>query len=104
MSADEIHVGDKGTRFSVTLYDGTTAVDISDSTARTLEFRRPDGTIFTASATMSGTGSGGSMYYDLPTTTTLDQDGTWKVQAVVDYPTSRFHSDIYAFIVYPNLT
>jgi hypothetical protein len=104
MSADEIHVGDKGTRFAITVYDGTTAVDISASTARTLEFRKPDGTIFTATAALTTGGTDGGMYYDVPTTTTLDQSGRWKMQGVVSFSGSVFHTDVYPFLVEPNLT
>lgn len=104
MSADEIHVGDKGTQFVVTLYDGTTVVDISTSSARTLEFKMPTGTVFTVTATLSGSGTSGAMSYTIPTTTTLATDGRWKLQAVVEFATSKFRSDIYEFRVYPNLS
>lgn len=108
MAADEIHVGDIGTVFTITIYDGTTAVDISSasftSTARQLLFRKPDGTISTQTAALTSGGTNGSLSFTAPSTL-FDSDGTWKVQAVLMLGTSTatYHSDIYIFRVYPNL-
>lgn len=104
MSADEIHVGDKGTQFNVTLYDGTSVVDISLATAKTFEFQRPDGTTTTLTASFTGSGTAGGLTYTIDTTTTLDTDGKWKLQAVVTFASSKFHSDITEFRVHPNLS
>ena len=104
MSADEIRVGDKGTQFQVTLYDGTSVVDISASTSRTFEFKMPTQTVFTVTASLSGSGTSGALTYTVDTTTVLAIDGKWKMQAVINFASSRFRSDIYEFRVHPNLT
>ena len=104
MSADEIRVGDKGTQFQVTLYDGTSVVDISASTARVFEFKMPTGTVSTVTASLSGSGTSGVITYTVDTTTTFAVDGKWKLQARVTFATSSFRSDIYEFRVHPNLS
>jgi hypothetical protein len=103
MSQDEIHVGDKGTAFNVTLYDGTTAVDISLATSKVFVFEKPSGTKMSVTATVSGTGSLGTMTWSVPTTTTIDEDGEWRLQAKVGFSDSSYHTDITRFTVYPNL-
>lgn len=104
MSADEIHVGDKGIQFNITLYDGTSVVDLSGSTARTFEFKSPTGTVSTVTASLLNSGTTGGLTYIIPTTTVLSIDGQWKMQAVVSFASSIFHSDIKPFNVYPNLS
>lgn len=104
MSANEIHVGDKGTVFNVTLYDGTSVVDISTATAKTLEFKMPTNTVFTVAAAFVGSGTAGGISYTVDTTTVLAIDGKWKMQAVITFANSKFRSDIYEFRVFSNLS
>jgi hypothetical protein len=104
MSQDEIHIGDKGTQFNITLYDGTSVVDISTSTGRTFEFLSPTGTVTTVTASFVGSGTAGGLTYTTESTTAFPVDGQWKMQAVVTFANSLFHSDILTFNVYPNLS
>jgi hypothetical protein len=104
MSADEIRVGDKGTQFNVTLYDGTSVVDLSASTARTFEFRMATGTVFTVTASLVGSGTSGGLTYTVDTTTVLAVEGKWKLQARVLFAASQFRSDISEFRVFSNLS
>lgn len=104
MSADEIHVGDKGTQFTVTLYDGTSVVDLSASTGLTVEFKKPDGTIVTGTTSITGSGTAGTFTFTADTTTTWAADGKWRMQVVASFSTSKFRSDIYEFRVFPNLS
>lgn len=104
MSADEIHVGDKGTQFTVTLYDGTSIVDLSAATNISLEFKLPAGTIVTGTASIIGSGTAGQFMFTADTSTTWSADGKWRMQAVVSFSASKFRSDIYEFRVFPNLS
>lgn len=103
MSQNEIHVEDKGTTFTVTLYDGSSVVDISAVESIYFKFKKPDSTIHTATATLTTSGTDGVSEFTVNTTTILDQDGTWMLQAVFNFSTTSYSSDIYEFRVYPNL-
>lgn len=102
MSNNEIHVGDQATVFTITLYDGTSAVDISGATGKAFVFTSPDGTTSTITVNFVGGGTAGSLVYTT-TASTFSNEGLWKMQAVVTFATSKFHSDIHQFVVYPNL-
>lgn len=103
MSQNEIHLLDSGTVFTMTLYDGSSVFDISGATGVAVVFQSPVGTSSTVSAHIVGSGTSGAINYTT-TSTTFPVDGTWKVQAVVTFATSKFYSDINSFRVYPNLT
>ena len=64
--AAEIHVGDVGTRFLVTINDGSNTVNLTDATLRQLNFRKPDDTVVYRTASVAGDGSesSGVMFYD----------------------------------------
>jgi hypothetical protein len=71
---DKVYVGDIGTR--ITLDCGT---DVSASSARTIEVRKPDDTTASWTATLTGTNS---IYFDT-VAGSLDQPGRYKLQAKV---------------------
>ncbi len=75
--ATKVYVGDTGT--VITLDCGQ---DISSATARAILVRKPDGTTTSWTATVSGTDS--ISYTTLAGT--FDQDGVWKLQALVTLP------------------
>ena len=103
MSANEIHVGDIGTSFQVTLYDSTNIVDISGATTKTLYFLKPDGTTkLTKTASFLTDGTDGILEY-LTISGDLDVSGTWKIQAKVVLPSGEWSSDIGKFKVYDNI-
>lgn len=101
MSANEIHVGDIGTQFIITVTDNT-AVDISTATTKQFIFKKPDGTKLTVSASFYSDGTDGKLTY-----TTVDGDidiaGTWKLQTLVVISDGTFYSDVTTFKVYSNL-
>lgn len=98
----EIHVQDQGTIFRVQLCDGTNPVDISSATDLQIDFRKADGTILNASATLTNGGTDGKLQY-----TTVADDlniaGSWKIQAKVTLPAGTWKSDIGLFTVHSNL-
>jgi hypothetical protein len=102
MAAREIHEGDIGTIFEVTLQDGDAIVDISAASEMYILFEKADGTTLTKTAVHKTDGTDGILQY----VTILDDltpVGNWKVQAHVVLPTGSWKSDISKFKVYANL-
>lgn len=77
----KVYVGDTGT--AIILECGQ---DISAATALSIEVRKPDGTLTSWAATLSGTTA--IRYTTL--SNTLDQSGVWKLQAKVTLPTGQW--------------
>lgn len=102
--AAEIHVGDVGTRFLVTINDGSSTVDLTDATLRQLNFRKPDDTVVYRTASVAGDGSesSGVMFYDT-VLGDLDVAGSYKLQGKVTIPSGTYFTDIYTFKVHCNL-
>jgi len=103
MSANEIHLGDIGTIFDVTVMDGTTAVNISTATVKSFILKKPDGSSVTKTAAFKVLGVDGVLTWTTTATTDLDQAGTWSLQVYIEMPTGKWHSDTYSFVVYLNL-
>jgi hypothetical protein len=96
------HVGDVGTIFEGTFYDGGVIVDISAATTKEILFRKPDGTVVTKTGTFSTDGTDGKLRY---TTIAgdLDQAGDWRVQGYIVTPTGSWKSSVETFTVLANL-
>lgn len=105
-SEEELHYNDIGTIILTTINDcvsGTsTALDVSASTSVSLVLKSPSGISSTKTAIFNTDGSDGKVKY-----TTVDGDlnevGTWRMQAIVNFATSSFRSDVKTFKVYENL-
>jgi len=109
MAINEVHVGDIGTVFEVTLKDGDVIVDLSSvvgaGTTKEIIFKAPDKTVKTFSAAFKTDGTDGIIQYTTEAATDLHKQGTWKIQAhVVFSPTAEWKSDIAEFEVYKNLS
>ena len=102
MSANEIHVDDIGTLFTLTLRDGDDPVDISAATEKVIIFQKPNNSRVEKTATFFSDGTDGKIKY-----TTISGDltpaGLWRLQARVVVPAGTWHSDVYNFIVHPNI-
>lgn len=98
----EIHVGDVGTVFSVTIKDEDDAVVNISSATVTFIFNKPDGTEIQRATVFVTDGTDGQVKY---TTVSGDLDlyGPWRLQAFVDFGSTEWYSDIYKFKVYNNL-
>ncbi len=103
MAANEIHKGDIGTQFTVTVQDGTTVVDISTASTKQLIFKKPGGTILTKSTSFVTDGTDGKMQY-VSVDGDLSDDGVWKMQGKVVIGGNTFSTDITSFKVYRNLS
>ena len=102
--ASQIHKGDIGTRFLVTVKDDGVAVDLTDATLKQLNFRKPDDTILNRSGSSLGADSisSGVIYYDT-VAGDLDEAGVYKLQGKVSTPSGTYYTDVYTFKVHSNL-
>ena len=102
MAANEIHMNDVGTKFLVTVTDGTTAVDISSATTKQLIFQKPSGTKLTKATAFTSDGTDGKMQYSV-VTDDFDEAGSYKLQGKVVISDGTFYTDIHTFKVHRNL-
>lgn len=105
-SVEEIHVGDVGTIFNLTIKDrqknGTkTTLDVSGTTTQ-IVLKIPGGSKLVKSASFVTDGTDGQIQY-----TTVSGDitvpGNWKIQAIVTSGTNVWNSEIKSFKVNRNL-
>ena len=61
MPANEIHLNDVGTKFLVTIKDGSSAVNISSASTKEIIIQKPSGTKITATATFDSDGTDGKI-------------------------------------------
>jgi hypothetical protein len=100
--ASEIHYGDIGVNFNITVMNGTAVLDVSNADDIYIIFQRPDGSDLTKTATLVTNGTDGNIRYT-SVSGDLDQVGTWQIQARVDFGASVFSTDIQKFKVYRNI-
>jgi len=104
--SENIHVGDIGTIFLVTIVDDDTGevIDLTTATTKELIFERAIGTTFTVNAIFppGGDGSDGQIQYTT-VAGTLDMSGDWEVQGHVLGVGYENRSSIAAFEVLDNL-
>ena len=100
----EIHVGDVGTVFRVTLYDCDVIVDLTGYNSVQIKLQKPDETVDTHTATIYQNDPTLGIIEYITQAGDLDQDGLWQIQGYVDIPTWTGHSDTEKFKVYTNLS
>ena len=100
--ASEIHYGDIGVNFNITVMNGTAVLNVSNANSISIIFQKPDSSDLTKTAALTTNGTDGKIKY---TTVAgdLDQIGTWQIQARVDFGASVFSTDIQKFKVYRNI-
>ena len=101
--SDEIHIGDVGTVFEATVFEGGVAIDISAATTKNFILRTPTGTIVTKTASFSTNGSDGKLKYTV-VANDLSEIGTWVFEVYLEMPTGKWHSTKQTFQVYANLS
>jgi hypothetical protein len=102
MSA-EVHVGDIGTVFEITVKDEDgVVVDISAATTKQFIFAKPGGTKVSKDASFVVNGTDGKLKY-VTASGDLDESGDWQLQVYVVMPTGTWHSDIVLVSVCGNL-
>lgn len=102
MSCTEIHKGDVGTVFTVTVENCNSQEDLSAATLKQILFKKPSGTLLTKTASFSTDGTDGILTY---TTIAgdLDEVGTWKIQAYLEFASGSYHTEYTSFKVERNL-
>lgn len=103
MSSGEIHVGDIGTIFRVTVTDQDgSIVDISGASTRLILLRDPYGKKLSKTGAFTTDGTDGKMQY-ASVSGDIGRAGTWKIQGKVIIPAGTFYTDITEFEVYSNV-
>ena len=103
MSANEIHVGDIGTVFELTIMDGPSVVDISLATlANCIILKAPDDGKLTKTGVFVTDGTDGKVKYTT-VANDLDEAGSWSIQAKIVLGTLQWYSSIENFNVHSNL-
>ena len=105
MAVGEIHVGDIGTIFRITIRDeDETVIDVSTASSLQLKFRKPEtGDIITKTASFYTDGTDGIVQWATTSADDLDESGIWSIQGKVTVGSLTHHSDIAYFQVYDNL-
>jgi hypothetical protein len=101
--AQEIHKGDIGTVFELTVRDQDGVVDLSGATVKDFYFRQPSGkTKPKVTALFKTDGTDGILTYTT-VAGNLDENGTWQLQADVETSNGRWRTNIVTFVVHANL-
>ena len=100
--ASEIHVGNIGTRFSLTIEESGSGVDVSSASSISVIFRKPDDEVIVRTGSLLSDGTDGKIYYDT-IAGDLDEAGHYKVQAKIALPAGTFYTDIHDFKTHCNL-
>ena len=102
--AAEIHYGDVGTTFILTITDQDgSAVDVSGASTKQIKFEKPSGADVTQTADFTSDGTDGKIEYTT-VADDLNETGFWKIQGKVTIATGTWHSDITRKFVYANLS
>jgi hypothetical protein len=100
----EIHVGDVGTVFRVTVVDEDgVVIDISSATVLQIWFEDPTGSVSVQTAALTNSGTDGKMQYMTASASDLATDGPWRLQGYVELGGAKIHTDIHKFKVKANL-
>jgi len=99
----QIHVGDIGSQFLITIKDqNDVVVDISSATTKQIIFQSPSRTDKTRTASFYTNGSDGKIVYSL-IDGDIDIEGVWKYQSKIVMPSGTWFTNIEEFRVYPNI-
>jgi len=95
----KIKVGDIGTVFEMTLTDQDGVVDITAASTLEFNFKEPDDSTWTATATLSSGGADGKMKYAF-IADDLDNAGVWHAEAFIVLASGSWTSDCVDFEVF----
>jgi hypothetical protein len=90
-----VHLGDVGVEFAWDVGE-----DVSAATVHKLKYQKPTGAVGEFAATVSGT----MLRYTTTLATELDVAGSWGMQAYIEMPGWKGHSDVDHFEVLRNLS
>jgi hypothetical protein len=100
---EEIHIGDVGTKFLITVKNDGVVVDISSATVKEIYFEKPDGTTLTKTASFETDGTDGKIYWTTSAAGDLDIEGMWKIQAKIAITGGSWKTEIGSFRVWENI-
>lgn len=99
----EIHVGDIGTAFIITIKNEADAiVDISTAVSKTVYFKKPSTEIISKNAVLTTDGADGKMQV-VTTSGDIDQKGRWIGQAKVEFVGGQWYTNNFIFNVEGNI-
>lgn len=99
----EIHVGDIGTAFIITVKDESdNIVDVSTATLKTISFKNPSKVIISKSAALTTDGTDGKIQV-VTASGDIDQKGRWVGQAKVGFAGGQFYTNVFKFEVEGNI-
>ncbi len=102
-SSPEIHLNDVGTQFIVTIYNQNEVIqDLSTATGLDINFYTPSRETKEKTATLYTDGTDGKIVYTL-ISGDIDESGEWSYQAVIEFSTGKWGTNIEKFTVYPNI-
>lgn len=103
MAIVELQKDDAGTTLSVTIKRDGAALDISDTTTRTIIIRKPSGTVDSHAGSFYTDGSDGIITYSI-TAGDIDEAGEYTIQGKIITDAGTWYSDIEPFWVRDNLS
>lgn len=97
----EIHIGDIGTSFQITIENCTTIFSLASATI-SIVLTKPNGTELTKVGSLYTDGTDGKVQYT-SVAGDLDMAGLWSIQAIITIGSNIWHSEIGKFKVKYNL-
>lgn len=99
---NHIQVGATNLLIKLTVKSGSSVLDVSTATTKTIILERPDSTLISGSGSFYTDGTDGIIYYRT-TGSDLTQDGEYNMQAYLVMPDFTGYTSPVSFIVYENL-
>ncbi len=102
--ADNIHIGDIGTIFTVTIKDEDgTVVDVSTDSTQEIICAKPNGDTVTQTSSFTTDGTDGKIQFTTTAAGDLDKKGKWHLQGKVVITAGTWRTNIGHFKVFANL-
>lgn len=99
----EIHVGDTGTQFIATIKDQDGNIfNLSSATSLKFRFLSPQNESEDKTASLYTTGADGKMVY-ITEADTFSVSGKWKYQAIIEFASAIWYTNVIPFMVYDNI-
>jgi hypothetical protein len=101
--AGQLRKDDVGSVLRLSVKENALPFDASAATVKTLKLSPPNGNVIERAASFETTGADGVLIY---TTIAgdLDQAGPWTGQLYLEFPTGKWHTDPFNFVVGENLS
>jgi hypothetical protein len=96
----EVRIGDIGTRFILVAWNqaADAVLPINDADVLEIDFRKPDGSVVTKTASLVTDGTDGQFYYD-SVEGFLDAAGAWSAEGYIEKPSWQGHTSRIKFSV-----